>query len=92
MHISDLDILENSDDMAGRIEKIMTQGQDRFESRQRRKDGSTFNVEVSVKYRDAKSGQFVTFLRDITERKKAEEVLRESEVSCPPERVGQRLE
>ncbi|MBL0156083.1 MAG: PAS domain S-box protein [Bryobacterales bacterium] len=54
-------------------------GEDRFESRQRRKEGSVFDVEVSVQYRPGDGGRMVVFLRDITRRKRAEAALRESE-------------
>ncbi|MCY2989765.1 MAG: PAS domain S-box protein [Planctomycetota bacterium] len=79
MRITDLDATEFPADTAARIQKIRTQGEDRFESRHRRKDGSIFDVEISVQYGSADGGWFVTFLQDITERKRAEVALRESE-------------
>lgn len=76
MRIPDLDTIESSDATAAHKEKIMTQDEDRFESRHRRKDGSVFDVEVSVKYWP-ESRRLVGFVRDITERKRTEaEVLR----------------
>jgi PAS domain S-box-containing protein len=69
MHIPDLDDKEMLSDTASHIQKIMEQGTDRFESRHRRKDGSLFDVEVSVQYRTNKGGQFVVFLQDISDRK-----------------------
>ncbi len=42
-----------------------------------RKDGSTFMVEISAK--QLKDGRFQGIVRDITERKKSEEILRDSE-------------
>jgi PAS domain S-box-containing protein len=74
MRIPDLQAAETGTDIAAHIQKIMTQGEDRFESRHRRKDGSVFDVEVNILYRPFAGGQFVAFLRDITERKRAEEV------------------
>jgi len=71
MSITDVEQLEAADDTAARIEKIMALGADRFESQHRRKDGTVFDVEVSIQYRPADGGQFVAFLQDITERKQA---------------------
>jgi PAS domain S-box-containing protein len=79
MRIADLEAHETAQDMAVHIYKIITQGKNRFESRHRRKDGSLFEVEVSVQYREAEGGQFVVFLRDITDRKRSEAALRLSE-------------
>jgi len=73
MSIPDLEAAEAVYDIAARIQKIMAQGEDRFESRHRRKDGSIFDVEVSVQYRPAEGGYLVAFLRDITGRKLAGE-------------------
>ncbi len=50
-----------------------------FESINKRKDGATFPVEVSARYIEFENqGYIVAFLRDITERKKAEEELHEA--------------
>ncbi|MCA1746919.1 MAG: PAS domain S-box protein, partial [Bacteroidales bacterium] len=76
MSISDVECLETASDIAARIKKIMEQGEDRFESQHRRKDGSIYDVEVSVQYRPADGGQFVVFLQDITENKRAEDELK----------------
>jgi len=77
LHISDLEAVEKNDDIAARIQKIITQGEDRFETRHRRKDGIIFDVEVSVQYRPADGARLVAFLRDITARKRAEDELRQ---------------
>jgi PAS domain S-box-containing protein len=45
----------------------------------RRKDGSTFPVEVNMKYIQLDRGYVVAVVRDITERKRAEAALQESE-------------
>jgi PAS domain S-box-containing protein len=72
MRITDLEAAESGEATDYHIQKITRQGQDRFESRHRRKDGSTFDVEVSVQYQPVSAGQFVAFIRDITLRKMAE--------------------
>jgi PAS domain S-box-containing protein len=66
-----------------KVAKVRSELQDAgsgiFESFHRRKDGSTFPVEVSVKQVRVDRLYFVSVARDITERKRAEEALRESE-------------
>jgi len=79
MRISDLDMMVSPDYSDTRIRKIREHGEDRFESRHRRKDGTCFDVEVSVKYHSHDGGTSVAFLRDITSRKQAAEDLRQSE-------------
>jgi PAS domain S-box-containing protein len=75
LRIPDLESAETADDCAAHIQTVMAQGEDRFESRHRRKDGSVFDVEVSVQYQPGESGAFVVFLRDITERKRFDQAL-----------------
>jgi PAS domain S-box-containing protein len=50
-----------------------------FESLHRRKDGSTFPVEVSIKQVQLERVYRVSVARDITERKQAEQALRDSQ-------------
>ncbi len=61
------------------LRKIIAMGEDRFEARHRRKDGSTFDVEISIQYRPIDGGRLVAFVRDITEHKRAQAELLESE-------------
>jgi len=79
MRIPDLEVVESVDDTAAHVQKLIAQGEERFESQHRRKDGSIFYVELSVQYRPIEGGRFVAFLRDITERKMVENELKESE-------------
>jgi PAS domain S-box-containing protein len=79
MSISDLEVLETPVEFAAHARKIMERGEDRFETQHRRKDGSSFLVEVSAQYIALKGGNLVAFLRDITERKQLELALRKSE-------------
>jgi PAS domain S-box-containing protein len=72
MRIPDLEAVESAGDTTRHLRLIMEQGEARFESRHRRKDGSIFDVEVSVQYRPTEGGHVVAFLKDITGRKMAE--------------------
>ena len=79
MSISDLDANESPEEAVAHNQKIMTEGRDRFESRHRRKDGSLFDVEVSAIYNAGGGGNYFGFLRDITEPKRADDLLKNSE-------------
>jgi PAS domain S-box-containing protein len=59
--------------------KLILEGTARFESRHRRKDGRIIDVEVSANVLPEPVARMVGFVRDITERKRAEAALRESE-------------
>lgn len=50
-----------------------------FEANHRRKDGSRFPVEISLNWVSLDRGYIVAMVRDITERKRGEEALKESE-------------
>jgi PAS domain S-box-containing protein len=72
LSIPDLEAVESASQTREHIEKVIRTGFDRFESRHRMKDGRYFNVEVSATFLQ-NSGRFIGFIRDITERKRAEE-------------------
>jgi PAS domain S-box-containing protein len=75
MRISDLEANETSEEIKAHFQKIIAQGQDRFETRHRRKDGSVFDIEFSVKVQDYEGGRLVAFMQDITERKRSEQMI-----------------
>ena len=79
MTIPELDERDSASDVAARIERIKTLGDARFESRHRRKDGTVIDVAVSAQYRPVDGGQMAVFVQDITDRKRAEAALIESE-------------
>lgn len=59
-------------DITMRIQKIITQGHDFFETRHRRKNGDVFYVEISAQYLPFNGGQIAYFQRDISRRKHSE--------------------
>jgi PAS domain S-box-containing protein len=73
MSIQDLEAVEPSDAVAAHMKKIESQGQDRFETCHRRKDGGILDVEVSVQWKRVDGGRMVAFQRDITKRKQDDE-------------------
>lgn len=73
LKISDLEAVETPAETEGHLRRIMDEGQDRFESRHRRKDGTLYPIEVSAQYLPVEGGRLVAFARDITERRCVEE-------------------
>lgn len=76
MHISDLDAVETPAETAQRTARIRTAGSLTFESRHRRKDGSTWEVEVTALASDIESGRLFAYLRDLRHRRRAETLLK----------------
>jgi PAS domain S-box-containing protein len=77
LNITDLDysVRENAVEY---VEEIKRQGFVHFETTHRRKDGGVISAEVSAVYWQP-TNQLVLFIRDITDRKRSEMALRESE-------------
>jgi len=79
MSISDVEALERPEETAQHIQRIMETGGARFETHHQCKDGRMIDLEVSVNYTKIGNERLFVFLRDITERKRAEEALKGSE-------------
>jgi len=79
MSIPDIEAIETPEDSVQHMKKVVAQGYDSFETQHRRKDGKIIDVEVSANYIDVDGGHVVVFVRNITERKEAEQALIESE-------------
>jgi PAS domain S-box-containing protein len=79
MRVADVEAVETEQDIAAHIALIASQGQERFETRHRCKDGRVMDIDCSVNYLDIDGGRLVCFCRDITERKRSEAALRASE-------------
>lgn len=79
IHVSRL-VSEDSPVLAkARHAQILAVGHLQFEDRHRRKDGSTWDIEASATYRRGNGGEVVSFIRDISVRKKIESSLRDAE-------------
>ena len=76
MHVMDVEAKEPLDAALRRVERQRETGSARFETLNRHKDGRVFPVEVSTRYVSDWGGRYFSFVRDITERTRAEETLR----------------
>jgi len=79
MSIMDVEALEHPEETKKRIETIIKDGSDRFESKHRHKKGHIIDVEVSTIFTQDSGGLFFVFLRDITERNRMEERLQQAQ-------------
>ncbi|MGC9434790.1 MAG: PAS domain S-box protein [Methanomicrobiales archaeon] len=80
MNLQDLDVPESAAHIKERMKRVAERGEDTFEVRHWRKDGSTIPLEVTVKQVEwAGKPALLRIANDITERKHAEESLRERE-------------
>ena len=73
MAIKDIEAIDNDEVIKKRIQQIMDAGHVRFETKHRCKDGKVIIIEASVTALKDGEGKLVVFMRDITERKQAEE-------------------
>ena len=82
MHVYDIDPSFPLDEWHKHRKRLQNQGSDVFETTHKRKDGTTFPVEITANYVEyGGSGYSFSFIRDITERKKMMEALQASEAS-----------
>ena len=72
MSISDVEAIESEHEVDSHLQQITSQGENIFETKHRRKDGSLFEAQISAQYQSFEGGRFVVFIHDITDRKNAE--------------------
>ena len=78
MSINDVDAVESPEETSAHLATVASTGLDRFETRHRRKDGAVLDVEISVNFLPLDGGRFFVFVRDVTERKRMENALKDS--------------
>lgn len=76
MRIADIDAEDSVEDIVARTNQIMREGGVIFLARHRRKDRRVIDVEVSAQYVASLGERFYVFIRDISERRRAETELR----------------
>jgi PAS domain S-box-containing protein len=80
LHVSDIDPDETSEDVRASIRRVLEEGKAEFEVRHKTKTGEIRDVRVIAQAMTLQNRTVLhTIWRDITERKRAEEMLRESE-------------
>ena len=75
LRIGDIDPFEDPNTTAERLRRIRERGSETFETKHRRIDGSSFNVELSVAWLGEGFNQYISFCRDVTEKARFEETL-----------------
>lgn len=79
LSVTDIEVAASPNQLFDRLRSVKEAGIGRFQSSYRRKDGMLFDVEISAQYVKEPDGRYFIFVRDVTERKMAEDMLRESE-------------
>ncbi len=77
MKVPDIEAVEKPEEVALHVERIINNGSDRFETRHRRKNGTTIDIEANIHY--LPGGRLFVFVHDISGRKKAAQQLIEND-------------
>jgi PAS domain S-box-containing protein len=77
MQVHQLEAVESADEIKQRIAELIRTGSQCFETQHRRKNGTVFDIEVSVNYL-YETGECFAFFRDISKRKQIEATLKEN--------------
>ncbi|MGB0749886.1 MAG: PAS domain S-box protein [Magnetospiraceae bacterium] len=74
-HVTDLEVIETRADVAARAKRLKKEKVSHFRSVHRRKDGTTWPVEVMISYSEMNGGAFFAYFADITDRVQHEQEL-----------------
>lgn len=77
MRVSDLEVPEDQEAVLAWLERLVRVGFDHFESRHRRKDGTTWPVHITASFW-GETQCFVVFVQDISDRLNAQEEIRQN--------------
>jgi PAS domain S-box-containing protein len=73
--IADVEADENPDQVLAHIQRVKQEGFDRFETHQKRKDGSIFPIEASIRFLPEQKEFLFVFLHDLTDKKQSEVIV-----------------
>jgi len=79
MRLSDLVAEEDGPLLSGLLQRLIENGSELGELRNRRRDGVIWDVEISATHQMVDGGQFLVFVRDITDRKNSDRLLLQRE-------------
>lgn len=79
MRVSDVEARETMAQTIRHVQQVQGKGFDRFFARQRRKDGTILDLDISVQYSNVRGGVLFAFMRDVTAQFEAQRQLAASE-------------
>src|ERR1035437_7717653 len=77
MSVKDIEAVDSQEDIQNQIKKMLRTGSDRFETSHKSKDGKIIRIEASMNLLKKEQPRLFCFMRDITERNRAEEKVRQ---------------
>lgn len=75
MSLADVEVAKKGDGISKRIQNIIKTGGDRFLIQHKKKDGTIIDIDASANYANYLGGFIFIFIRDVSERNKAEGIL-----------------